>query len=240
MLPISKNQKHGGEKDLKKLIMVSMIAFLLLANGLTTFAQTTPNTQNTENCGCGEVTDAPEGITELEKKDVNKVVGQLHSNKDFREASKWLKSSGVKVDTKNAIGLHMEELKFNSGETFNDVKHIAINAPSSDGKDRGILVAIIDNQTNELLHLKADLFFNLSEDGFAAIQSYTTEDGLGDKVTQEELASEKEGEFTTFFSPCVHVSVWLCIYHCGLWAVAHPAAGVACGALCAYAFAYAC
>ena len=41
---------------------------------------------------------------------------------------KWLKEEGVKLDTKNVASLHMEELQFSSGETFDDVKHIAINA----------------------------------------------------------------------------------------------------------------
>jgi putative immunity protein/bacteriocin len=91
------------------------------------------------------------------------------------------------------------------------------------------------------LHLKADIFYNISEDGFESMQTYTPEEGIGEKVTKEELDQAKEGEFSTLgFSPCVHASVWICIYHCGMWALINGIAGVACSAICGYAFAYAC
>lgn len=86
--------------------------------------------------------------------------------------------------------------------------------------------------------MKADIFYNMSEDGFSHMQTYSSEDGYSDTVTKEELDSKVS---TMAWSPCQHVSIWVCAYHCTIWGLAGGwIAGASYGVICSYAFSYAC
>ncbi|MCA1064781.1 putative immunity/bacteriocin fusion bifunctional protein (plasmid) [Rossellomorea sp. AcN35-11] len=230
---------------MKKIFMSLLVLLLLVSQGAGAFAHSNSEPTLKEDCDCGDGTnitasDVPDGITVMSNKEIKKIAGKLHRNKEYKESLKWFKESGLEISDLVA-GLHMEELVFENGKSFSNINHIAFNGISSDKKTRGLIVAIIDNETNELLHLKADIFYNISEDGFESMQTYTPGEGIGEKITKKKLDQAKEGEFSTLgFSPCVHASVWICIYHCGMWALINGIAGVTCSAICGYAFAYAC
>lgn len=227
---------------LQILIVLGLMVSLTLPNK----ASATGTNEKKCECSKGSVTEKPAGITPLESGKGKKTYGELHKYNEFKEALKWFKDHNLKLDTQNVGALEMETLKLReSGQEFHNVEHYVWIANSQ--KDIGLLVAVVDKTTKELLHLKANIFYNVSKDRYDYVQSFTKNGGYTEKLSYEEVQEqlnatpEEINTLNAVFNPCVHVSVWLCIYHCGIWAAATGAVGgLACSALCSYAFAYAC
>jgi len=207
-------------------------------------------TEEFHDCECGnkEVVEKPEGFEILEENKVRQAYSSLHNESEFKKAIKWLKDEGLKINPKTGAGIEMDSLilKIN-GRKFQQVDHYAWRADSKDNKNIGILVVVLDKKTKEVLHLKADIFYNINGDRYSHVQSYIMGEGLTEKIPFEvanQINSPKSNTVTiqnVFFDPCVHASIWVCLYHCGIWAAATGSVGGAvCSVICGYAFAYAC
>jgi putative immunity protein/bacteriocin len=230
-----------------KKIITLVFAFAIALSTLLSPAGASAHGTKTDSCGCsgGATVEKPEGFEEISTNQSAKVYGQLASDEEFKKATKWLRSEGLAIKPNEVVGVSMDTIGV-MGERLNNVNHYTWIAQSKDGKQFGMVVAIVDQQTGTLEHLKADAYNNMNEEGFESVTSYIKDIGFTGEMSESQYGEyldqlSGKGEIgTAWFSACDHASIWLCLHHCGMWALLNGYAGLACGAICGYAFSYAC
>jgi putative immunity protein/bacteriocin len=233
-----------------KKVITLVFVFAMVLSALARPLGVSAHESQKDSCGCsgGEQVEKPEGFEEITAEKSAKAYGHLASNKDFKEAVKWLHSEDMKLKANEVVGVSMDTIGV-MGDRLNNVDHYTWVAESKDGKNLGTLVAIVNQKTGKLEHLKADVYNNITEEGFDTVSTYIMGEGFTEEMTPAQYSDylkqfqnqEPAGEFGTFgFSACDHASIWLCLHHCGMWALLNWGAGAACGVICGYAFAYAC
>jgi putative immunity protein/bacteriocin len=235
---------------MKKVINLVFVFAMVLSALATPLGVSAQGNGQQDSCGCSEKgnVEKPAGFEEIENEKSAQIYGKLASNKEFKEAVQWLRSEDMKLKPSDLVGVSMDTIGV-MGDRLNNVNHFTWIAKSKDGKDIGTLVAIVNQKTGELEHLKADIYNNITEEGFETVSAYIMGEGFTGEMTPAQYSDylkqfqsqEPAGEFGTLgFSACDHASVWLCLHHCGMWALLNGFAGLACGAICGYAFSYAC